>query len=175
VALARLESLYSIVFSFGGIPLLYMGDEIALRNDPNWADDPAHADDNRWLHRPPTDWAAAERRSDPATPEGCMFRALRDLAAARSRIPAFRANASATCLDLRPPSLFAYRRGGAHRADGPLLALVDLGGSGHIVGADSIHSAGIGEPELRHTGRPGASLVDGALHLAPYGFAWVSG
>src|SRR4051794_36370054 len=89
-----------------------MGDEIALRNDPNWADDPAHADDNRWLHRPPTDWAAAERRSDPATPEGCMFRALRDLAAARSRIPAFRANASATCLDLRPPSLFAYRRGG---------------------------------------------------------------
>ena len=29
---------------------------------PTWAADPAHADDNRWLHRPPMDWAAAERR-----------------------------------------------------------------------------------------------------------------
>ena len=38
----------------------------ALRNDPRWADDPAHAGDNRWLHRPPMDWAAADRRADPA-------------------------------------------------------------------------------------------------------------
>ena len=40
LAIRRLESMYAVVFSFGGIPLLYMGDEIALPNDPCWAADP---------------------------------------------------------------------------------------------------------------------------------------
>ena len=34
-AVARLLMLYSVVYSYGGIPLLYMGDEVALRNDPS--------------------------------------------------------------------------------------------------------------------------------------------
>ena len=52
--------------SYGGIPLVYMGDEIALLNDRSFADDAAKADDNRWLHRPAMDWEAATRRGDPA-------------------------------------------------------------------------------------------------------------
>ena len=70
-----------MVFAYGGIPLLYMGDELGLRNDPGWPDDPAHAADNRWLHRPPMDWAAAGRRTDPATVEGRVFAGLQELAA----------------------------------------------------------------------------------------------
>ena len=54
--------LYAIAFAHGGLPLIYMGDELGLRNDPAWADDPAHREDNRWMHRPPMDWEAAERR-----------------------------------------------------------------------------------------------------------------
>ena len=63
-AIRRLESMYAIAFSFGGIPLIYMGDELAMRNDPGWAGDPAHAHDNRWMHRPLMDWDAAGRRHD---------------------------------------------------------------------------------------------------------------
>jgi amylosucrase len=51
-AIRRLESMYAVGFSFGGIPLIYMGDELALRNDPGWARDPARRPDNRWMHRP---------------------------------------------------------------------------------------------------------------------------
>ena len=54
--MSRLLMIYSVVYSYGGVPLLYMGDELALLNDPGWADDPAHTGDNRWLHRPPMDW-----------------------------------------------------------------------------------------------------------------------
>jgi hypothetical protein len=42
-----------------GIPLIYMGDELGLLNDYGYADDPVHADDNRWLHRPQMDWEEA--------------------------------------------------------------------------------------------------------------------
>src|SRR3712207_7490123 len=38
--LRRLVMLHSVIYSFGGIPLLYMGDELALRNDAGYLDDP---------------------------------------------------------------------------------------------------------------------------------------
>src|SRR3712207_5054221 len=65
--LRRLVMLHSVIYSFGGIPLLYMGDELALRNDAGYLDDPERAPDNRWMHRPPMDWSAAARRTDHGT------------------------------------------------------------------------------------------------------------
>jgi hypothetical protein len=47
-----------VSYAYGGIPLLYMGDELALRNDSGYLADAALAPDNRWMHRPPMDWAA---------------------------------------------------------------------------------------------------------------------
>ena len=76
LAIRRLESMYAVVFSFGGIPLIYMGDELAMLNDPRWREDPAHADDNRWMHRPPMDWDRAARRHIPDSLEGRVFTAI---------------------------------------------------------------------------------------------------
>ncbi len=53
VAVRRLLLLYGIVFSIGGIPLLYLGDEIAVLNDYDYKKDAASAHDTRWVHRPP--------------------------------------------------------------------------------------------------------------------------
>ena len=79
----RILLLHAVAFAHGGLPLIYMGDELGLRNDHAFGDDPAHADDNRWLHRPAMDWAAAERRADPAGVEGRLWAGLRALAAER--------------------------------------------------------------------------------------------
>lgn len=54
-ALARLWLLYGVTFALDGIPAIYMGDERALTNDPDYASEPDH-DDGRWLHRPRMDW-----------------------------------------------------------------------------------------------------------------------
>ncbi|GAB2538512.1 alpha-amylase family protein [Brachybacterium huguangmaarense] len=65
LAVDRILLLHAAMLGFGGLPLLYMGDEIALLNDPDWADDPAHAADNRWAHRPAMPWdAVAEADAD---------------------------------------------------------------------------------------------------------------
>ena len=58
-ALRRLRCAYAIVYGFGGIPLLYMGDELGLLNDASYLDEPEHADDNRWMHRPRMPWTTA--------------------------------------------------------------------------------------------------------------------
>jgi amylosucrase len=83
LAIRRVLLLYAIAFGHGGLPLVYMGDELGLGNDVAYRDDPARADDNRWMHRPPMDWGAAERRHDANTVEGRLFAGLRRLVAAR--------------------------------------------------------------------------------------------
>jgi amylosucrase len=67
------------VFSFGGIPLIYMGDELAMFNDAHWPRNPACADDNRWMHRSPMNWEKAARRADPSSLESRVFVAFRAL------------------------------------------------------------------------------------------------
>ena len=41
LALRRILLLYAVAFAHGGLPLVYMGDELGLRNDPQWDADPA--------------------------------------------------------------------------------------------------------------------------------------
>src|SRR3954464_1997425 len=83
LAIRRVLVLYAVAFCHGGLPLVWMGDELGLGNDDAYRDDPARADDNPWMHRPPMDWAAAGRRHDAATVEGRLFGGLRRLVEAR--------------------------------------------------------------------------------------------
>ena len=53
---ARLKLLYAIMFALPGIPMIYMGDEVGLENDPSFASDPERANELRWLHRPKMQW-----------------------------------------------------------------------------------------------------------------------
>ena len=83
-AIRRLVLLYSVAYSYGGIPLVYMGDELALPNDTPYRNDPATRDDNRWMHRPRMDWEAAERRGDlRPSRAGCSPRSARSPRRAR--------------------------------------------------------------------------------------------
>src|SRR3954451_17413100 len=67
LAIRRVLLLYAIGFAHGGLPLIYMGDELGLRNHLRYGAARARAEETRWMPRPPMDWTAAERRHDPAT------------------------------------------------------------------------------------------------------------
>jgi amylosucrase len=172
VALTRLETMYAIAYSFGGIPLVYMGDEVAMRSDPDWAADPSHADDNRWLHRPVMDWAAAGRRSDPATIEGRVFSALRRLAAARASTEALRSDGTTTVLHPRSPHVLAYAR--SHARAAPVLGLACFSDTEQLVEHQLLDEAGIHTPLLLHSTTGRLDFQDGMLRLPPWGFAWVT-
>ena len=94
LALRRILLLHGIVLAFGGIPVLYMGDELALLNDYAFIDEPEHADDNRWLHRPVMDWSTAARRHDETAPAGIVFQGLQHLIQRRKALPQFHAQAA---------------------------------------------------------------------------------
>jgi len=77
---ARLKLLYGVTYALEGIPLLYMGDEIALENFEAYRDDPDLRYEARWLHRPLMDWGKAERRHTPGSLEYDMYSFHRQLA-----------------------------------------------------------------------------------------------
>lgn len=69
----RLRLLYGITYALEGIPLLYMGDEIALENFEAYREDSALREETRWLHRPVMDWEKADRRNLASSMECEMF------------------------------------------------------------------------------------------------------
>lgn len=172
-ALRRIETLYAVVYSFGGIPLVYMGDEIALLNDRRWADEPGHGADNRWLHRPRMDWAAADRRHDPATLEGRCFEALRRLGEVRRSAVALRSDASTTVVALDDPQVLAYVR--RHPRAEPLLGLARFADDAGPVDLTPVRAV-TGVDRWRHlhstTGDP--TPTRRRISLPAWGFAWLT-
>ena len=169
LAIRRVLLLYGVALSLGGVPLLYLGDELATLNDYGYAQDPARADDSRWVHRPAMDWARAERRADPITIEGRVFTALRRLIATRRAIPAF-AGGDTEILDHGNDAVFAFvRRHGGHR----LLALANVTDREQTVAANELRLHGLA---YRFTDLVTGELVgtDADLALAPYRFVWLA-
>jgi amylosucrase len=167
----RLVLLYSITYSFGGIPLLYMGDELAMRNDTAYLQDHALAPDNRWMHRPSMDWAAAARRADPTTLEGRVFAELQRLGAVRRTLVALRGGVASVVLDPGNDAVLAWRR--RHPRGREFVGLANMNGEPQDVDADTVTGYGTLTPVLTSDGDP--VVVGGRLLLPGLGFAWFAG
>jgi glycosidase len=89
LAIRRILLIHGIILTAGGIPLLYLGDEIATLNDYTYRDDPAHERDSRWVHRPKADWVKYAKRNDSKTIEGRVFQGLKKLIALRKQHKVF--------------------------------------------------------------------------------------
>ncbi len=89
LAIRRILLIHGITLLVGGIPLIYLGDEIATLNDYTYRDDPAKARDSRWVHRPRADWQKYARRCDPLTVEGQVYQGLQTLIALRKQNQVF--------------------------------------------------------------------------------------
>ena len=114
-ALRRLLLLYGIEFSAGGIPLIYLGDELAMENDPDWAKDPAHAGDSRWVHRLRFQSDLFEERDAPETVTGQVFGRFKTMVAARAAHPVF-AVQELDVLESGHPSILRLRKTTAEEA-----------------------------------------------------------
>jgi amylosucrase len=102
--------MHSMIMSFGGLPLLYYGDEIGTLNDSSFMQDADKAKDNRWIHRPRIDWEKAELRHRHGTIQQRIFSGLQKMIAVRKSTPAFADYNNRVLLDTANPHLFAFMR-----------------------------------------------------------------
>jgi glycosidase len=109
LAIRRILLIHGVILTSGGIPLLYLGDEIGALNDYRYRDDADKANDSRWVHRPATDWARAERRHDASTTEGRIYAGLQCLIHMRQAHPVFGGHMLAG-IDTGNPHVLGYVR-----------------------------------------------------------------
>ncbi|MBC7292315.1 MAG: amylosucrase, partial [Actinotalea sp.] len=122
---------HAIVLSTGGLPLLYLGDEVGQLNDYTYRDDPATAGDSRWVNRPryPADRYA--EREDPTTDAGRIFAGLRHLLEVRRATPELAGN-TLIAFDAKNPHLVAYQRPGRDEDGRGTLVLCVANVSDHV-------------------------------------------
>ena len=110
LAVQRILMGHALIAAFGGIPLIYMGDELATLNDYSYESDPDHAHDSRWIHRPMMDWDVAAMRATDDLPSGRVFRGVRHILARRRATPALHAATPTRIIGTDQRGVFAVAR-----------------------------------------------------------------
>ncbi|GAB4110686.1 MAG: alpha-amylase family glycosyl hydrolase [Roseiflexaceae bacterium] len=167
LALRRIVMLHGLILSAGGVPLIYLGDELAQLNDYSYTADPNQAGDSRWVHRPYTDWQRADRRHNPLTPEGQIFGALRRLIALRKELPTLRGG-DLEVVDSGNAHIFAFVRQGGGR----LLVLANFSSRPQNFDANRLRLYGPGY-RFRELIGDREVTAERALSLDPYQIAWL--
>jgi len=120
--------LHSMILSFGGIPLLYYGDELGELNDFSYQDDPHKTDDSRWIHRPTIDWIKAGKRNVSGTVEFKIFSALKRMIAVRKEIGVFADFNNRELISVENPHLFVFGRYSLNKQAERVLVVANFDG-----------------------------------------------
>jgi amylosucrase len=169
LAVRRILLLHNLILAYGGIPLLYMGDELGLLNDPSYLDDPNLAPDNRWMHRPPMAWARAEDRYDENTLTGRIFQAIQHLIQTRKQVAALHAQAVTIPVWTHNEQVFGLIRDSPR---GRVLILANFSPQPQFVDRDHLMGMGLKNQLLDHL--TGHTITDWPhLHLGPYEVMWL--
>jgi amylosucrase len=135
-ALERILVAYSIAMSTGGIPLIYLGDEVGMLNDYSYTNDPAKFDDSRWVNRPKYPKDRYDSRHDASTIPGRVFAGIKKLIELRKSTPQL-AGGRAVGFYTANKRILGYQRIGE---DSTVLCLVNFGDHPEWVGRDQFMS-----------------------------------
>jgi amylosucrase len=163
---------HAIILGWGGIPVLWMGDEIAHPGDPDWASEPGHEADNRWVHRPRMDPVRQTERSQPGTVAARMFTGLRRLVTVRARLPHLHASIPAQVLDASDPGVLPVLR---RHPEGDVLGLYNVTDTWRSWPGGRLADHCFTDAVDALTDRTVQLGDDGNLWLAPYAAMWLVG
>jgi amylosucrase len=169
--------LHGMIMSFGGIPLLYYGDEIGMLNDFSYMSDAEKAHDSRWIHRPTIDWDKAERRHQHGTPEQRLFDGISKMIAVRKSTPAFADFNNRELIATGNPHLFLFMRSNPFALSDHVLVVGNFDNAPQSLTLSDLGNRGEFEyGQLRDLCSGEApSLFKDQLVIPPYRFYWLAG
>lgn len=170
LAIERILMGHALICGFGGLPLIYMGDEIGLMNDYGHVDNPEHAGDSRWLHRPRMDWEQASRRHDLQSIEGRIYHGLGHIIRVRRKTQQLNARYDTDIVDTRHPHVFAI----ANRHPlGTLACVYNFSESVQYLNVQPLYDSGV--VDLFDTlSAMEIAVYNDVIELQPYARLWLS-
>ena len=170
LAIQRMLMGHALMCSFGGLPLLYMGDEIGLLNDYGFSKVPEHAHDNRWLHRPVMDWQAVADARNSIGPAAELLSGIKHILAARKATTQLASNVPTKIIDTGNPKVFGFTR---LADEGPLLGVFNFTEEWTSISVDILQNCGL-KNFVDQLGGGQASITGNQLAVAPYGRLWLA-
>jgi amylosucrase len=170
-AVHRILLVHALILGFGGLPVIWMGDELGLLNDPAWEasaptpERPGERPDNRWVHRPVLPWPV------PADEHG-ITEGIHRLVLARASLPHLHAAAAAEVLDPRDTGVLLVAR--PHPL-GRMLGAYNVMPEPRHVPLSVLHELGIDPARaVDHVSGSTPVIRDDAVQLAPYAPVWLT-
>ncbi len=169
LAIRRILLIHGVILTIGGIPLIYLGDEVGTLNDYGYREDPAKAHDSRWVHRPRASWNSFSRCGDETTIEGRIYQNLKRLIALRKSQRVF-SGGEMQVIATGNESVLGYMR--AHNSSRALV-FANFSESEQTIPANLLRLYGLG---YEFTNLLDGKIIPFAdLKLAPYQFLFLGG
>ncbi|NQT61067.1 MAG: amylosucrase [Bacteroidetes bacterium] len=169
-AIKRIRLLYGIAASAGGIPLLYLGDELGMLNDYTYAGGTERGkdfgSDSRWVHRPSFDWAAAGNVSNSKTPIASLYKEILHLFSIRKRESAFDMG-PCRIVDHEHRHILGYARSGP---DGDVLVFANFSDSSQEMKLENLY---FGKTSQELIDILTGKLYQNDLCLQPWDLLWL--
>ncbi len=109
LAVRRILLLHGVILTIGGIPLIYLGDELGTLNDYTYIETPEKEGDSRWVHRSAFNWERAKKRRESSSIPGRIYLGLLRLIQIRQQNRAF-SRAETEIIDTGNDCIFGYFR-----------------------------------------------------------------
>ena len=172
LAIRRIILLHAIMLSYGGIPMLYYGDELATLNDYSFFKESKKQDDNRWVHRPKMDWKRAGERKKKGTPEYAVFNALKRMIKIRSDTEDWADHNNTKIVEAENEYLFAFTRLGAGSST---LVVANFKDKAQAITENWVADQNFERDQSwdMYSGRK-IAFKNGVFTLGPYQFLWLT-
>jgi amylosucrase len=109
-AIDRILCLYNVVMTTGGIPLIYLGDEVGVLNDFSYLKDKSKSGDSRWVHRVKRDQTLYDEASNVNKSTAAkLFKGLKRLITLRKKTKSL-AGGKLKTINVNNPSVLTYSR-----------------------------------------------------------------
>ena len=172
-AVAKIVMLHGVILAFGGVPMIYAGDELGTINDYSYLKEPDKRDDSRWLNRPIQDWKIAANKDKEDEISFVIFQKIKHLIALRKKNPVFADNSLPILYDPSNNHVFIFERVG--NSGEKIMVICNFDEKEQLV--DSSWIAGLGyirnSRYFEMIANKERKMTSGLLSLQPFEILWL--
>jgi len=169
LAIQRILLIHNVILTIGGVPLIYLGDEIGTLNDTGYREDPAKQDDSRWVHRVPANPERYAKRKELKSLPGKIYQGLQRLIQLRKSNPEIGGEIP-NFIESGNPHVFGYIR---QQEEQMILILNNFSDHPQKVSKNILRLYGLNAPFKDLVGEK-VYTQEQDLTMAPFQFLWVS-
>lgn len=158
---------HAVAFSLGGVPEIWLGDELGMLDDPLWSLEPGHQFDPRWSHRPRMEQSIIDSRHDLFSVSGRIYGSIRRMLQIRASAAEFDGQ-TVIDFDTHNRAVLGYQRPG--RNGSVVLCLANFSDWGQYVTGQTL--CGFQPQATLLQEDTSIDLRNGVL-LEAHGWAWI--